>query len=50
MELEQLIGLVVVLGFVGFLVWKVKSKKSSDTGGSSGGGGRPSDGGKQQLK
>ena len=49
MVLEQLLGLVVVLGFVGFLVWKVKSKKSSDTGGS-GGGGRPSDGGKQQLK
>jgi len=38
MDQETLLGLVVIVAFVGFLVWRKKKSSSKSSGGTGGGG------------
>ena len=45
MDMESIVGIVLVVAFVGFIVWKMKKSKDDDnsnppSGGGFGGGGR----------
>jgi len=43
MELGNIIAIILIAGFVGFIVYKIKSKKDNTSTDTTGGGSRPSD-------